>query len=75
MFLHPFDNICLWTYVHRETIWYPSRPIENQYVLSEKRNAQILIDSFGYDAKYITKKYYNYMFTISCVSENNKIIK
>ena len=48
-----------------------SRPIENQYVVSENRNAQILIDLFEYDAKYITKKTLN-IFTILCVSENNK---
>ena len=43
-----------------------NRSIENQYVVSENRNAQILIDLFEYDAKYITKKTL-YIFTISCV--------
>ena len=36
--------------------------------MSENRNAQILIDLFEYDVKYITKKT-SYIFTISCVSE------
>ena len=34
-----------------------SRPIENQYVVFENRNAQILIDLFEYDRKYIIKKH------------------
>ena len=42
MFLHLFHNICLWT---------QSGHIENQHVVSENRNAQILIDLFEYDAK------------------------
>ena len=44
-----------------------SRPMENQYVVSENKNAQIiLIDLFEYDAKYITKKTL-YISTISFV--------
>ena len=73
MFLHLFNNICLCehTLIDRQ-FDTQSRPIENQYVVSENRNAQILIYLFEYDAKYNTTLY---IFTISCVSENNKIIK
>ena len=43
-----------------------SRPIENQYVLSENSNGQILIDLFeyNYDAKNITKKKIFYPFSL-----------
>ena len=44
--------------------------IENQYVLSENRNAKILIDLVEYDAKYITKKTF-YIFTIIFVIKKN----
>ena len=56
MFL--FDNFfCEHTFIDRQ-FDTQSRPIENQYVLSENRNAQILIDLVDYDAKYITKKHF-----------------
>ena len=51
-----FDNIsfvCEDTFIDRQ-FDTQSRPIENQYVVSENRNALILIDLFEYDAKYIT---------------------
>ena len=48
-----------------------SRLIENQYVMSENRNARILIDLFEYDAKYITKKHHIFSLFYVC----RKIIK
>ena len=71
MFLHLFA--CEHTFIYRQ-FDTQCRPIENQYVQSENRNAQILIDLFEYDVKYITKKTL-YIFTILCVSGKNKIIK
>ena len=68
MFLHFFDNFfCEHTFIDRQ-FDTQIRPIENQYVLSENRNAQILIDLFEYDVKYTTRKTL-YIFTNSCVSK------
>ena len=57
--------VCEHTFIDRQ-FDTQIRPIQNQFVVSENRNAQILIDLFEYDAKYITKKTL-YIFTISCV--------
>ena len=57
--------VCKHTFIDRQ-FDTQSRPMKNQYVVSENRNAQILIDLFEYDAKYITKKTL-YIFTIACV--------
>ena len=56
MFLHPFDNIWLWTYVHRH-FDAQSGPIEKKPVCGVwKQKCLKPIDFSEYVAKYITKK-------------------